>query len=187
MQALCIFCGSGRGARPVYAEAARATGAAIAGAGLELIYGGGHVGLMGAVADAALAAGGRVTGVMPRHLVEREIAHQGLSRLDVVDSMHARKARMAALADGFIALPGGAGTLEELFEQWTWGQLGTHAKPCALLNVAGYYDALLAQARHMVNEGFMRKDYLDMLIVDDDIGAILRRLGDYRPPARKWQ
>lgn len=186
MKSLCVFCGSSAGKQPVYAEMARATGQALAEAGISLVYGGGHVGLMGEVADAALAAGGEVVGVMPRHLVEREIAHKGLSRLDVVDSMHARKARMAELSDGFIALPGGAGTMEELFEQWTWAQLGTHAKPCAVLNVAGFYDALLAQARHMTEEGFMRREYLDMLVVGTTAQAILRGFADYTPPQRKW-
>jgi hypothetical protein len=186
MQSLCVFCGSGSGTNPAYAEAARATGRTLAQRGIALVYGGGHVGLMGEVADAALAAGGQAIGVMPRHLVEREIAHQSLTRLDVVESMHARKARMGELADGFIALPGGAGTLEELFEQWTWAQLGSHAKPCALLNVAGYYNALLAQAHHMVNEGFMKRDYLDMLIVAPNIEEILAAIAAYRPPQKKW-
>ena len=186
MQSLCVFCGSSSGANPAYAEAACATGRALAQRGIALVYGGGHVGLMGEVADAALAAGGQAIGVMPRHLVEREIAHQNLTRLDVVESMHERKARMGELADGFIALPGGAGTLEELFEQWTWAQLGRHAKPCAVLNVAGYYDALLAQARHMVDEGFMKRDYLDMLIVAPNIEEILAGMAAYQPPQQKW-
>ncbi|MBV8047025.1 MAG: TIGR00730 family Rossman fold protein [Paludibacterium sp.] len=186
MQSLCVFCGSSAGSRPVYADMARATGRALAQAGLSLIYGGGQVGLMGAVADAALEAGGQVIGVMPRHLVEREIAHKGLSRLDVVETMHERKARMAELADGFIALPGSTGTLEELFEQWTWAQLGRHDKPCGVLNIAGYYDALLAFARHMSDEGFMRKEYLDMLVVAQTPEAILRGFASYRPPPRKW-
>jgi len=187
MQSLCVFCGSSAGTRPVYAEAARAFGQAVAQGGITLVYGGGHVGLMGAVADAALAAGGTVIGVMPRHLVEREIAHTGLTRLDVVESMHERKARMAELADGFVALPGGAGTLEELFEQWTWAQLGTHAKPCGVLNVAGFYDALLAQARHMTEEGFMRREYLEMLVIGITPKEILQGFSGYIPPKKKWE
>lgn len=181
-----MFCGSSSGTGPVYAEAARATGRTLAQAGLGLVYGGGKVGLMGEVADAALAGGGRVVGVMPRPLVEREIAHLGLSALHVVETMHERKARMADLADAFLVLPGGAGTLEEVFEQWTWAQLGIHAKPCGFLNVKGYFDPLLAMIRRMTAEGFMAPAYADMLVVADDAGAILDGFAAYLPPPRKW-
>ena len=140
MKSIGIFCGSSAGEHPLYLDTARLVGRTLAQQGLALVYGGGKVGLMGAVADAALEAGGVVIGVMPRGLVEREIAHRGLTELHVVEDMHERKTKMAALADGFIALPGGAGTLEEIFEQWTWAQLGIHEKPCAFLNIKGYYD-----------------------------------------------
>ena len=148
MKSVCVFCGSQPGDDPAYEGAAWALGETLAAMGIELVYGGGHVGLMGAIADAALAAGGEVTGVMPRALVDREIAHTGLSRLHVVGSMHERKAMMSELSEGFVALPGGSGTLEEFFEVLTWAQLGEHGKPCGLLNVAGYYDPLLAVFDH---------------------------------------
>ncbi len=153
MKSIGIFCGSSAGEHPLYLETARLVGRTLAQQGLALVYGGGKVGLMGAVADAALEAGGVVIGVMPRGLVEREIAHRGLTELHVVEDMHERKTKMAALADGFIALPGGAGTLEEIFEQWTWAQLGIHEKPCAFLNIKGYYDPLQAMVDNMVREG----------------------------------
>ena len=139
MNSICVFCGSSSGANGIYEESARATGKALVRAGLRLVYGGGRVGLMGVLADEVLAAGGQVTGVMPRALVEREIAHRGVTDLRVVETMHERKELMADLADAFIALPGGAGTLEEIFEQWTWSQLGIHAKPCGFINVNGYF------------------------------------------------
>ena len=186
MQSVCVFCGSGSGSDPAYAEAARATGLALARAGLALVYGGGRVGLMGEVADAALTAGGRVVGVMPRALIEREIAHKGLSELRVVGSMHERKTCMAELAGAFLALPGGAGTLEELFEQWTWAQLGIHEKPCGVLNVRGYFDPLLAMVGRMAGEGFMAPTYADMLVVEAEPEAALARFAAYRPPPRKW-
>ncbi len=157
MKSIGIFCGSSAGEHPLYLETARLVGRTLAQQGLALVYGGGKVGLMGAVADAALEAGGVVIGVMPRGLVEREIAHRGLTELHVVEDMHERKTKMAALADGFIALPGGAGTLEEIFEQWTWAQLGIHEKPCAFLNIKGYYDPLQAMVDNMVREGFMHR------------------------------
>ena len=148
MKSVCVFCGSHPGDDPAYEEAARALGETLAAMGIELVYGGGHVGLMGAIADAALAAGGEVTGVMPRALVDREIAHTGLTRLHVVGSMHERKAMMSELSEGFVVLPGGSGTLEEFFKVLTWAQRGEHGKPCGLLNVAGYYDPLLAVFDH---------------------------------------
>lgn len=187
MKAICVFCGSSVGRDPAYREAAVSAGHALARAGLSLVYGGGKVGLMGAVADAALAAGGRVVGVMPRALVEREIAHAGLSELHVVETMHERKTRMADLSDGFIALPGGAGTLEEFFEQWTWAQLGIHGKPCALLNVLEYFRPLISMIEKAVAEGFVAKSYGDMLVVATDVEAILKRFASYVPPARKWE
>jgi uncharacterized protein (TIGR00730 family) len=187
MHAICVFCGSNAGARDSYIEAAREAGTVIAARGLTLVYGGAAVGLMGALADAALSAGGKVVGVMPRALVAREIAHQHLSDLHEVGSMHERKARMADLSDAFLALPGGAGTLEELFEIWTWGQLGHHAKPVGVLNVAGYFDGLLAFLNHVTNERFMRREHRDMLIAETDPGVILDRFADYEAPVvEKW-
>ena len=184
---LCVFCGSAPGNQPEYLAAAQQLGTALAKAGIGLVYGGAQVGLMGAVADAALAAGGEVIGVIPRHLVERELAHEGLTTLHEVGSMHERKAMMADLSDGFIALPGGVGTFEELFEVWTWGQLGHHQKPCALFNAAGYYDKLIEFLNHAVNEGFMRQPYRDMLIVDNEAGPLLAKVRDYTPPSvAKW-
>ncbi|OWL91415.1 TIGR00730 family Rossman fold protein [Halopseudomonas aestusnigri] len=184
---LCVFCGSSPGNKPEYLAAAQQLGTALAKAGIGLVYGGAQVGLMGAVADAALAAGGDVIGVIPRHLVERELAHEGLTTLHEVGSMHERKAMMADLSDGFIALPGGVGTFEELFEVWTWGQLGHHQKPCALFNAAGYYDQLIAFLDHALTEGFMRQPYRDMLIVDNKVDSLLHRVRHYSPPAvSKW-
>jgi uncharacterized protein (TIGR00730 family) len=186
MKSICVFCGSQSGGNATYEEAARSTGLAIARAGLHLIYGGGKVGLMGVLADAALSAGGQVTGVMPRALVDREIAHRGITNLRVVQTMHERKELMASLADAFIALPGGAGTLEEIFEQWTWSQLGIHNKPCGFLNVNGYFTHLFAMIEHMVSEGFLAPQFRAMLAVDTEPDALLARFRDYQPPARKW-
>jgi uncharacterized protein (TIGR00730 family) len=186
MNSVCVFCGSHLGADASYEAAARATATALVRADLRLVYGGGNVGLMGVLADAVLAAGGRVTGVMPRALVEREIAHRGLSDLRVVETMHERKELMASLADAFIALPGGAGTLEEIFEQWTWSQLGIHAKPCGFLNVDGYFSPLFAMIDHMVKEGFVAAPFAAMLAIERDPETLLARLRDYRPPSRKW-
>ncbi len=187
MKSVCVFCGSRAGEDPAYAEAARALGETIAEAGIRLVYGGGHVGLMGVVADAALAAGGAVTGVMPKALVDREIAHTGLTELHVVGSMHERKATMSDLSEGFVALPGGTGTLEEFFEVLTWAQLGEHAKPCGLLNVAGYYDPLLAVFDHMVDRGFLAQHHRAMVLVENAPKALLERFGRYRSPkTAKW-
>jgi len=186
MNSVCVFCGSNSGVSRCYEDAARATGRALARVDLRVIYGGGKVGLMGILADAVLSAGGNVTGVMPRALLEREIAHRGLSDLRVVESMHQRKELMAGLADAFIALPGGAGTLEEIFEQWTWAQLGIHEKPCGFLNVNGYFDPLLAVFEKMVAEGFMAQGFTDMLAVENNLEALLSRFRAYQPPARKW-
>jgi uncharacterized protein (TIGR00730 family) len=172
----------------VYADAARRFGTALAGRGLELVYGGGHVGLMGIVADAVLAAGGRVEGVIPRALVEKELAHQGLTRLHVVETMHQRKALMAELADAFAALPGGFGTGDELFEVLTWSQLGLHAKPVGLLNTAGYFDPLLAWIDHTVTERFLRPEYRERLRVATEPEPFLGMLLDPRPTPQveKW-
>jgi uncharacterized protein (TIGR00730 family) len=184
---LCVFCGSSFGTRPVYRAGAEAFGALLARRQIELVYGGARAGLMGALADAVLAGGGRVTGVIPEALVERELAHPGLTDLRVVGSMHERKALMASLSEGFVALPGGIGTLEELFEVWTWSQLGLHAKPCALLDVDGFYGGLAAFMDHVVEEGFLRSKQRQALIVEADGAALLERMANYRPePVGKW-
>jgi uncharacterized protein (TIGR00730 family) len=173
---LCVYCGSRPGDQPAYAEAAVALGQAIGSRGWGMVYGGGKVGLMGATADAALARGAAVTGIIPDSLMRREVGHAGLTTLEVVDSMHTRKQRMAELADAFVALPGGIGTLEELFEVWTWQHLGYHAKPVALLNVGGFYDGLLAFMRQVLGSGFIDQGQHDLLIVDDHIDRLLDRL-----------
>ena len=184
---LCVYCGSNSGRQPVYLEQARAFGRELARRGIGLVYGGASVGIMGAVADAVLAEGGRVTGIIPDALVRKELAHTGLTELQVVPSMHVRKTRMAELADGFVALPGGAGTLEEIFETWTWAQLGMHQKPCGLLNVAGYYDLLAAFLDHTVAEAFMRPQHRAMLAVAPEPGTLLDLLAGYVPPTvSKW-
>jgi uncharacterized protein (TIGR00730 family) len=183
---ICVFCGSSSGHDPAYAEGAAAAGGSIALSGAGVVYGGASVGLMGVVADAALAAGGEVAGVMPRSLVEREIAHRGLTRLHVVETMHERKTTMAALADAFLALPGGAGTLEEIFEQWTWGQLGIHGKPCAFLNLKGYFEPIRAMVERMGAEGFLPLQFSGMLTFSDSIDAILAGFRSYVPPPSKW-
>jgi uncharacterized protein (TIGR00730 family) len=187
LNSLCVFCGSNPGASPAYAEAAARLGRIVAGRGMTLVYGGGRVGLMGVVAGAALAAGGRVIGVIPEALATLELAHDGLTELQVVGSMHERKARMSELSDGFLALPGGIGTLEEWFEVWTWSQLGFQPKPCGLLNVAGYYDHLLAFLDHMTEERFLARVHRSMAIVDDQPERLLDRLASCQPPyVRKW-
>ncbi len=187
IRALCVFCGSSPGVDPVHAAAARALGIALAEAGVDLVYGGGRVGLMGVVADSVLAAGGRATGVIPKALADLEVAHLGLTELHIVGSMHERKAMMADRSDGFIALSGGIGTFEELFEIWTWGQLGDHAKPVALLNVAGFYDKLAGFLDDVVTAGFLRPAHRAMLMVDDDPAALVRRMRDHRAPlVEKW-
>lgn len=183
MKAICVFCGSNPGNEPVYAAAARAMGAEIARRGLVLVYGGGAVGLMGIVANAALDAGGEVHGVIPRALREKEVGHFGLTRLEVVETMHIRKARMAELSDGFIAMPGGIGTFEELFEIWTWGQLGIHAKPLGLLNVAGFYDPLATFLDQTVAAGFLKQTHRAMAMTDTEPTTLLDRLERYVPSA----
>lgn len=185
MKSIAIFCGSSDGASPVYKESAGALGHELAERNMTLVYGGASVGLMGAVADAVLAQGGKVIGVLPRFLQSREIAHKGLTELIVVDSMHERKARMAELADGFIALPGGPGTLEEYFEIFTWGQLGLHEKPCGLLNIQHYYDPLIALFDQMAREKFMQEKYRSMVITDTTPQGILKQFSGYSPPSVK--
>ena len=187
MQGLCVFCGSSRGASPKYAEVARELGEIMVQRGLSLVYGGGNVGLMGVLADSVLRGGGHVTGVIPQSLVDLEVGHHGLPDLRIVDSMHERKALMADLADGFVALPGGIGTLEEFCEVLTWAQLGMHQKPCGLLNAAGYFDGLLAFLDHTVRERFFKPQHRAMVLVDEDAGRLLQRLADYRAPRLdKW-
>jgi uncharacterized protein (TIGR00730 family) len=187
MKSVCVFCGSSPGARPSYRAAAERLATAIAERGLDLVYGGASVGLMGALADAALAAGGRVVGVLPRALDRKEIAHAGLSELRVVDSMHERKAQMAERSDAFVALPGGIGTLEEWFEVLTWSQLGFHAKPCGLLDVDGYFAPLLALLDRAVHERFVTPVHRSMIVVEDDAARLLDALERWRAPAaEKW-
>jgi uncharacterized protein (TIGR00730 family) len=187
LRRVCIFTGSSLGTDPAYAAATEELARAAGAAGLGLVYGGASVGLMGVLADAALDAGLEVTGVIPQALVDREIAHPGLSDLRVVGSMHERKALMAELSDAFVALPGGAGTLEELFEVYTWSQLGLHAKPCALLNVRGYYDGLAGFLDHAVGEGFLKPELREMLLVGEEPAALLAELAAWEPSGIvKW-
>ena len=192
LQRLCVFCGANAGFSPVYRTEAEKTGRLLAARGIELVYGAGNIGLMGAVADACLAAGGSVIGVIPEALMGKEVAgrpvdHRALTRIEVVDSMHTRKARMAELADGFIALPGGFGTFEEFCEILTWGQLGFHVKPMGLLNVNGFYDPLLAMFDRAVDDGFLRPQNRAMALADTDIESLLAQMAAYRPePVSKW-
>ncbi|WP_397453098.1 TIGR00730 family Rossman fold protein [Pseudomonas sp. NA-150] len=184
---LCVFSGSSPGRLPVYSEFATQLGYALAEANIGLVYGGASVGLMGATADAVQARGGEVIGVIPGFLAEKEVAHMGLSDLRIVDSMHDRKALMAELSDGFIALPGGLGTLEELFEVWTWAQLGQHVKPCALLNINGFYDGLSSFLDHVVDEAFLKPVHRQMLIVKPDVDSLLASVLSYRAQnVTKW-
>ncbi|MEU4767723.1 TIGR00730 family Rossman fold protein [Actinosynnema sp. NPDC023794] len=182
---VCVYCGSSS-AGATYLSAARQVGATLARRGIEVVYGGARVGTMGAVADGALQAGGRVIGVIPEPLVGWEIAHQGLTELRVVAGLHERKAMMTGLSDAVLALPGGAGTLDELFEAWTWAQLKVHAKPVGVLNVAGFFDPLLTMIDHMVVEGFLKPPYREMLLVDDDVDRLLDLFIAYRPPDYTW-
>ena len=183
MRRICVFTGSRTGAGDRYASAARSLGALLAARGLTAVYGGAEIGMMGVLADAVLARGGKVIGVIPVHLTEREIAHSGLTELRLVDSMHERKMVMSGLSDGFIALPGGFGTLDELFESLTWAQIGLHQKPCGLLNVAGYFDGLLAFLDRAVEQEFLVPEYRRMLLVDTDPSALLDRMQVYAPSA----
>ena len=187
MASLCVYCGSSSGRIDDYANAARALAVAMVERGIRLVYGGASVGIMGVVADQVLRLGGQAVGVIPESLMRKELAHAGLSELHVTPSMHARKTLMAELADGFVALPGGIGTFEEIFEVWTWAQLGFHGKPCGLLNVAGYYDGLVTFLDHAANEQFVRPDQRRMLVVEANPKALLDRFASYAPPALpKW-
>lgn len=187
LRRVCVFCASSPGSRPLYGEVAAATGALLAANDIGVVYGGGAVGLMGIVADAALAAGGEVTGVIPDDLFAREVGHAGVSDLRVVASMHERKQLMFDLADGFVALPGGLGTLEEVFEVLTWAQLGMHVKPIAVLDVAGYYEPLLAFLDRAVDERLVRAEHRRMLLHGGDPAEVLERMRGYQPPVvEKW-
>ena len=187
MKRLCVFCGSSHGANPAYAEAAVTLGTLLAKRGIGLVYGGGNVGLMGVIADAALAAGGEVIGVIPKSLADREVAHHGVTDLRVVDSMHTRKAMMAELSDAFIAMPGGVGTFEEFFEAITWTQLGLHRKACGLLNVAGFYTPLAVFIDQAVSEGFIKPVHRAAIVVDDNLERLLDALTTIDLPyAPKW-
>jgi uncharacterized protein (TIGR00730 family) len=187
MRAICVFCGSREGARPSYAEAARRVGETLARRGIVMVYGGGRVGLMGAVADAALEEGGEVVGVMPEALLAKEIAHEGLTKLHVVGSMHDRKRLMADLSDGFVTLPGGSGTFEEFLEVLSWAQLGIHEKPCGLLDVDGYYDPLVALFDEAVEEGFLHSDHRSLVLMENDPELLLDVMNRYTPPGtKKW-
>ena len=187
MKSICVYCGANAGATPIYVQTATALGNRLAGAGLRLVYGGGNTGLMGAVANGVLDGGGEVTGVIPQHLVDWEVAHKGLTSLEVVGSMHERKSRMFDLSDGFIALPGGFGTLEEVFEMLTWRQLNIGQKPIAFLNVNGYYNPLMAMVEHMVAEKFLHADQRHDLWFGEDIDQMLQWMANYQPAdAGKW-
>jgi uncharacterized protein (TIGR00730 family) len=187
MNRLCVFCGSNVGTRAAYREAARALGCEMARRGIGLVYGGGKVGLMGVIADAVLEAGGEAIGVIPDHLIAKEVEHRGLTELRVVGTMHERKALMADLSEGFIALPGGYGTYDEFCEVVTWAQLGLHQKPLGLLNVAGFFDPLLAMFDHATQEGFIRPDHRAMLRVSSDAPLLLDEMETYRAPVVvKW-
>jgi uncharacterized protein (TIGR00730 family) len=186
MKSVCVFCGARFGNDDKYKTLATTVGTAIAKAGLTTIYGGGRVGLMGTVADAALEAGGKVVGIIPKFLAEKEIEHKRLTEVHVVGSMHERKTMMEELSDAFVALPGGAGTLEEIFEQWTWAQLGIHTKPIGFLNCDGYYDPLVEMFHKMRAAEFIQPELVDMLLIDDDITSMLARFRSYDPPQKRW-
>lgn len=187
MKRVCIYCGSSPGSLPEYAAAARRCGTVLAERGLAVVYGGGNVGLMGILADAALAAGGEVIGVIPHRMIERELGHEGVTSLVAVDSMHARKQKMADLSDAFIALPGGIGTMEELFEAFTWLQLDLHHKPVGLLNVAGFYDRLVEFLAHMRAERFLKPEHFETLVVEDNMDRLLDRFARFNhQPTGKW-
>lgn len=183
---IAIFCSSALGSDQIFSETARQVGHTIAEQGKTLVYGGGRSGLMGIVADSALEAGGQVIGVIPHVLVDRELAHQGLTELHVVKDMQERKLKMSALSDGFIAMPGGAGTLEEIFEQWTWAQLGIHEKPCAFLNVQDFYTGLIQFIQHTTEQGFTKERFTEKLIVSEDFTEILNQFDHYAAPQAKW-
>lgn len=187
MKYISVFCGSSSGAEKIFAEQATALGRTIARKGYGIVYGGAHVGLMGAVANGALSEKGEVIGVIPRFLQKKELEHKSLTRIYIVDTMHERKAMMNELCDAVVALPGGYGTMEELFEMLTWGQLSLHKKPIALLNVEGFYDPLVAFSEKMIEKGFLKEEYRNLLIVDDDIEKLLLKMENYIPPKNeKW-
>ncbi|HEX4139462.1 MAG TPA: TIGR00730 family Rossman fold protein [Candidatus Methylacidiphilales bacterium] len=181
MRRVCVYCGSSTGFDPIYKAAAIDLGALLAAEGIGLVYGGGNIGLMGALADSALAAGGEVVGIIPHHLIAMEVGHRQLTSLIAVDSMHARKHQMADLADGFIALPGGIGTAEELLEVFTWLQLGIHAKPVGVLNINGYFDHLLKFLAHMEQTGFLKREHREMLIIEQNAARLLDQLRGFVP------
>ena len=187
LRRLCVFCGASPGRNPAHAALARDVGAGLAARGIGVVYGGGRVGLMGALADGALGAGGEVIGVIPRGLVERELAHTGVTELRVVETLHERKAVMASLADGFVALPGGLGTLEELAEAFSWAQLDLHDKPCGVLDPTGYFDPLLAFLDRAVDEGFLATGHRELLVVARDLDGLLTRFGAHRPAVGRWE
>jgi len=182
MKSLCVYCGSSIGASPAYADAARHLAKAMVDDNIVLVYGGGNVGLMGVIADEVLRLGGEATGVIPKALMDREVGHTGLTRLHIVKDMHERKAMMADLSDGFIAMPGGIGTLEELFEVFTWSQLGLHDKPIGLLNVNGFYDGLIAFLEHVVSERFLKAEQASLLVHASDPVALVERMKTFQPP-----
>lgn len=186
MKSIAIFCGSALGTDPIFAETAQIVGQQLAENRITLVYGGGRSGLMGIVADSALQAGGQVIGVIPKQLVDRELAHPNLTELYVVENMHERKTKMSELSDGFVAIPGGAGTLEEIFEQWTWAQLGIHLKPCAFLNVEGFYDDLLKFIHFTAEKGFTQSRFSQSLICSASFSEILIQLQSYIAPQPKW-
>lgn len=183
MKSICVYCGSSPGRQEAYSDAARGLAKSLVERNIRLVYGGAGIGIMGLLADTVLQLGGQAVGVIPEALVRREVAHKHLTELHVTQSMHERKMLMAELSDGFIALPGGIGTLEELFEIWTWAQLGLHGKPCGLLNIAGYFDALAAFLDHAEAEQFIRRSHHSMLMVEHDPEILLDRFGGYQPPA----
>ncbi|RUO63621.1 TIGR00730 family Rossman fold protein [Pseudidiomarina insulisalsae] len=186
-RSICVYCGANPGFSPIYKDAALALADVLTAQNITLVYGGSSVGLMGVLADRVLANGGKVIGVIPQALVDKELAHGGLTQLHVVDSMHARKAKMAELAEGFIALPGGMGTLEELFEMLTWAQLGFHQKCCAVLNVDGYYDGLISFLEGAVSQGFIRDEHRHLLLNHDDPHTLIELMAAYEPPQQpKW-
>lgn len=187
MKRICVFCGSNSGVDPIYLATAEKVGKFLADNNIELVFGGGRVGLMGKIADAVMENGGKVIGIIPQALSEREVAHQGLTELHIVGSMHERKAMMADLADGFIALPGGVGTFEEFCEIVTWAQLGIHTKPCALMNVGGFYDSFIAMFDHSMNQGFIRPQHRALVLVESEIDKLYKAMLEYRPPiVEKW-